>query len=173
MKPIVLLDMDGVLVHKNQVLLDQLNEKYGTEFEKHDILDFHYNFMSHAQKNYMYHLWNQPDIYDDYELAQEDMLALDALRSFARVMVCTAPLEGHIQGKYSWARRYFGKNDIVLTHDKAMVRGDILVDDAIHNLEAFPGKAITFTQPWNLHYDSIQRVDKLSQIPLVAKELLS
>ena len=124
----------------------------------------------------MYHLWNHPNLYDNTELGQEEMRALEAMRSFAEVVACTAPLEGHIQGKYKWRRRHFKKGSIVITHDKSLIRGDILVDDAIHNITAFPGSTIIYTQPWNMHHDSINgssRVESFSQIPQVALDILT
>ena len=170
-RPTILLDMDGVLVHNNQKFLDKLNETFGTRYKRDDITDFHYSNFSYEQRNYMYHLWNQPWVYDHAELGQEEMKAINELRKMARVVACTAPLEGHIQGKYRWLRQHFDKEDITIAHDKNLVKGDILVDDAIHNLQQFDGHTIVYTQPWNLDWLG-NRVERFSQIPTVAKVLL-
>jgi len=163
-KPTILLDMDGVLVHNNQRFLDLLNKKFGTSYAKTDIKDFHYSCFSYNQRSYLYSLWNGPDIYDDAELGQKEMKVIEKLRSLGRVVACTAPLEGHIQGKYRWLRKHFDKMDIIIAHDKTMVRGDFLVDDAIHNLDVFPGTPICYTQPWNLDWQGY-RVDSFQEIP--------
>jgi 5'(3')-deoxyribonucleotidase len=167
----LLLDMDGVLVHNNQNFLERLNETFGTSYEKEDVADFHYSMLSREQRSYMYNLWNQPWIYDDQELGQAEMAALEALRARVRVVACTAPLEGHIKGKYAWLRRYFHKRDITITHSKDLIRGDFLVDDAIHNLDAFPGTPICYTQPWNLDWLG-NRVENFTQIPIILEALL-
>jgi 5'(3')-deoxyribonucleotidase len=170
-KPVVLLDMDGVLVHNNQHFLDRLNEAFSTSYKSEEIVDFHYSMLSKEQRTYMYNLWNQPWIYDNKELGQHEMAALETLRSMCRVVACTAPLEGHIKGKYAWLRKYFDKNDIIITHSKDMVKGDILVDDAIHNLDSFPGIPVCYTQPWNIDWIG-NRVESFNQIPTVVQEIL-
>jgi len=167
---VILLDMDGVLVHNNQMFLDSLNKTFGTEFQKHHILDFHYSMFTPEQKSYMYNLWNQPWIYDKAELGQEEMKAINELRGLGRVVACTAPLEGHIQGKYRWLRQHFDKQDITICHDKNLIKGDVLVDDAIHNLDTFDGHTVCYTQPWNLNWIG-SRVERFSQLPLVIKAL--
>lgn len=39
--------------------------------------------------------------------------------------------------------------DIIICHDKSLIRGDILIDDNPNNLHDFPGVSITFAKPWN------------------------
>jgi 5'-nucleotidase len=51
------------------------------------------------------------------------------------VLICTSPLTASstcMQEKYDWVRHYFGQkmaSNMVITKDKTMVRGDILIDD--------------------------------------------
>lgn len=39
--------------------------------------------------------------------------------------------------------------DVIVAHDKSIVKGDILIDDNLKNCENFQGKSILFAQPWN------------------------
>lgn len=39
--------------------------------------------------------------------------------------------------------------DVIVAHDKSIIKGDILIDDNIKNCESFSGKSILFAQPWN------------------------
>ena len=39
--------------------------------------------------------------------------------------------------------------DIIICHDKSLIRGDVLIDDNPNNLHDFPGVSITFAKPWN------------------------
>ena len=41
-----------------------------------------------------------------------------------------------------------------MAQDKGMVKGDILVDDGVHNLEAFSGRKVLMTAPHNQQYDA-------------------
>lgn len=47
-----------------------------------------------------------------------------------------------------------GVKNVVLTHRKDLVTGDVLIDDAVHNLESFPGYKVLFNQPWNEGYNA-------------------
>jgi 5'-nucleotidase len=46
---------------------------------------------------------------------------------------------------------------VIKAHIKHWVRGDILIDDGIHNLEHFEGIRILYNQPWNQNDDRFIR----------------
>ena len=53
--------------------------------------------------------------------------------------------------------RYFPFLDwgrVIITRRKQMIRGDVLIDDGIHNLEGGQYKKILFTAPHNRYYDA-------------------
>ena len=53
--------------------------------------------------------------------------------------------------------RYFPFLDwgqVIITRRKQMIRGDVLIDDGIHNLEGGPYKKILYTAPHNRYYDA-------------------
>jgi len=73
-----------------------------------------------------------------------------------RVVVVTAPyyaVANWVPDRLKWLDENFGftKNDVVFASEKRNVRapGDVLVDDAVHNLVGFEDRGILFTQPWN------------------------
>lgn len=148
-RPIVLLDMDGVMVNHNQRHLDLLNEEFGTAYTYDQITDFEYSFLTSEQREFIFTCWKQQDLYAHDALTKDQLEVIDGLREIARVVACSSPMEGHIRSKYAFLTRYFEKHNIVLTRDKTLVGGDILVDDAPHNIKSFPGHAIVFDQPWN------------------------
>lgn len=39
--------------------------------------------------------------------------------------------------------------DVIVAHDKSIIKADIMIDDNIKNCENFQGKSILFAQPWN------------------------
>ena len=55
--------------------------------------------------------------------------------------------------KIEWLQKYFPYiKDVLISHKahvKHELRGDILIDDGLHNLEHWQGVGICFTQPWN------------------------
>lgn len=44
--------------------------------------------------------------------------------------------------------------DVVITYDKTLIRGDVLIDDAPHNLVGGEYKGIVFTAPHNIDFDA-------------------
>ena len=53
--------------------------------------------------------------------------------------------------------RYFpfiSPRQVIITGRKQMIRGDVLIDDGIHNLEGGEYKKILFTKPYNRAYDA-------------------
>lgn len=82
---------------------------------------------------------------------------LDALADHADVWICTKPLEANPHcrdDKAAWIRRHLGtdwERRLVLTPDKSLVRGDVLLDDAIklHWLETAEWQPVVFPTPWN------------------------
>jgi len=69
---------------------------------------------------------------------------IEALRSFGNVVCVTAPLEGSATWSHErllWLKKHFGfdKKHVVLTNNKALVRGHVLADDGPHNCEDWGG----------------------------------
>lgn len=152
--PIVLLDMDSVLVEHNFRHIEKLNEFFGTAYTPEDIVDFKYEGFEEEEREFIFEQWERPDLYDNDELSQAQLDVIDNLREFARVVVCTSPMAGHIASKYRFLLRYFDRHDIIMASAKYLVSGgDVLVDDAPHNIRDFSlytdGHAIIYDKPWN------------------------
>lgn len=146
-KPILLLDMGGVLVYHNHI--DALNAEFGTAYTRDDIIEFTYSNLPPEHAEFMFAQWHRHDLYDSNELTLEQQDVIDGLREMCRVVVCTSPSAGSIKSKSDFLRQYFDKDDIVIASDKTLVRGDMLVDDAPHNIHSFPGHVIIYDQPYN------------------------
>ena len=53
--------------------------------------------------------------------------------------------------------RYFpflSRDQVIITGNKQMIRGDVMIDDGIHNLEGGEYRKILFTAPYNKDYDA-------------------
>lgn len=97
--------------------------------------------------------------------ALEGIKALEELKN-VRVFICTtAPRRNPFapSEKRQWIAEYLGKewvNKFILTHDKTLVKGDILIDDRPDiNGESLPTwKHILYTQPFNLNIQGMPRM---------------
>ncbi len=75
----------------------------------------------------------------------------------ARVVFVTSCVKGMIDQKMEWLveHRFIESQrlmkDLIPATDKSLVRADILIDDAVHNVKSFLGHRILFDRPWNKH----------------------
>ena len=74
------------------------------------------------------------------------------------VYIVTATEPEHVEEKMNGLLfRYFpflSWNQVIITGRKQLIRGDVLIDDGIHNLEGGEYKKILFTAPHNRYYDA-------------------
>jgi 5'-nucleotidase len=127
-KPIVLIDMDGVLCN------------FGKRKEEF------------AAKGITGHrLWSHPDAYRDLDPIEGAIDAWHSLQEkYETYIVSTPPWSGPDawSAKRLWAEKFLGptaKHKLFLCHNKGLVRGDYLIDDRIANGVAdFQGKHIHF-----------------------------
>jgi 5'-nucleotidase len=136
---LILVDMDGVVAHFELRFLELWRERFPEE--KYIPLDKREGFYIHKEYG--------PDLYDkvrEITSAPGFFLSLPPIDGAIQgvtdlevmghqVLICTSPLSGTptcMQEKYDWVRKYFGRemaSSMVITKDKTMVRGDILIDD--------------------------------------------
>lgn len=79
----------------------------------------------------------------------------EMLSSGHRVIYVTSCLAGTADAKLAWLKRWrFLPNerqsrDFYASSDKSLINADVLFDDGIHNVEAFPRPAVLVEQPQN------------------------
>jgi 5'(3')-deoxyribonucleotidase len=76
------------------------------------------------------------------------------LRALGEVCIATSPYKGApfwIQERLVWLEREFGfaPDDVFNLSRKNWIEADVLVDDALHNAQDFPGRVLLLDQPWN------------------------
>lgn len=66
------------------------------------------------------------------------------------------------EGKLKWIKKHLPEFDlghVIVTKDKASVSGDVLFDDAPHQLSSFPGRAVALRYEWNKDVPNVVHVD--------------
>lgn len=58
------------------------------------------------------------------------------------------------------------------THVKHLLRGDILIDDGIHNLTKWQGVAILYTQPWNEANTDLPRANNWHEVDIMVRDAI-
>ena len=174
-KPILLLDVDDVLVESSRINITRVNAHFGTKYKFEEITTFSYTNMKpeHRQLIFSSECWHDQHLYDGIELTQEHLVTLEKLRHISRVVVCTSPLLGHIHSKYAFLCKHFVERDIIIASDKSIIGGHILVDDGPHNIVDFPGATVVFDRPWNRELTDYPRAHTFSDIYDKVEEILA
>lgn len=150
----IFLDMDGVLADTHSELLKRYNSEYGLDLKKDDLTAWD---LSQIQKEgtSLTKYFNMPGFFASlpvYEGAQKGVKALSSIKCI-ELFVATVSTKVGYSEKERWLQRHFPeipKNNIVFTARKDMLAGDIIIDDALHNVCPTNCKhAILFDQPWN------------------------
>ncbi len=136
---LILIDQDGPLADFERGFLEHWQAQYPGEFSIP--MDERREF--YLREEYPSHLTAQvdaiycaPGFYLDLPPTPGCLEALSALAELGHdVRICTSPLSRYdhcVLEKYRWVEKYFGREftkRIIVTKDKTIVRGDILIDD--------------------------------------------
>jgi 5'(3')-deoxyribonucleotidase len=62
--------------------------------------------------------------------------------------------------KMAWIKVYLPwlAKDAIITENKSNIRGDMIIDDSVRNLQHFLGVTVVMDRPYNRHYDADERV---------------
>lgn len=159
-KPIVLVDMDGVLVDFEEHFL----KCFMAEYPELPFIPVKERRVFYAQDDYPPEY--KPLIHSIFEsegffLTMPPMDgALEAMKTLAEkneVFICTAPFTSsrHCAGeKFEWVRKHLGEewlSRMVISKDKTMTRGDYLIDDkpAIVGVKKPEWEHVIFDAPYN------------------------
>lgn len=159
-KVVVLIDLDDTMTRLTRTWCHRLNQMHGTNVSEEDI-----------------HGWKISDYFPELTEAQvfapvhEDEFwrevepMVDAPKYIKKLMdegfevyICTASFFDTIKSKFEYVLgRYFpfiSWNQVIVTKNKQLVNGDILIDDGIHNLEGGRYKKVLMSAPHNRDYDA-------------------
>ena len=157
---IILVDMDDTIEQLLSALVKRANERFHRSAAVDDISDWSIVCAyPEIEKRQILNLMYEPGFWDTVEPVPG---AADALRYLMdkghQVYIVTATEFDHIPEKMERVLfRYFpflSPDQVIITGRKQMIRGDVLIDDGIHNLEGGEYRKILFTAPYNKDYDA-------------------
>lgn len=177
---VFLLDMDGVIADFIGKLLKIYKERYGVSYTHADVTHFMFEkCFDKATADKMYPLFNEPGFFADLEKIQHADETVTALLGLGHVEICTTPPKVHsgdnasrasvekktrslnhysVADKLVWINDHFPQlsKHVTLTGKKHLIRGDVLIDDGMHNIKpwcgAHPkGLGLVVEQPWNVN----------------------
>ncbi len=158
-QPTIAVDMDGVLLEYNREKVIPALQAAGYDITYEDVTEFAYESLLGPQAGAIaLGVINSPDIYDGIDPEPGAMEGLQKLRDLGyRVIIVTHSLPKMATAKIEWLHRHgIEDRDIVMMRDKRMVHADVLIDDAVHNVEPWltTGRpAVLVDKPWNRSWD--------------------
>ncbi len=137
----ILIDQDGVLADFEQAFYDiWQNSEYAKEFHAISLdnrnsffLDYQY---PEKYRDIIYQIISAKGFFENLPPVEGAIQAInDILADGNEVFICTSPLtpwKNCVSEKYAWVEKHLGDewvNRIILTKDKTLVDGHILIDD--------------------------------------------
>lgn len=156
----ILVDMDDTIEMLVEELVKRTNRKYHQNVAVEDVTDWAIApAFEGLTKQQILDMADEPDFWRSVEPVPG---AAEALKHFMdeghEVYIVTATEMKHVKDKMQdLLFRYFpflSWNQVIITCHKQLIRGDVLIDDGIHNLEGGEYRKILFTRPYNLQYNA-------------------
>lgn len=157
---IVLVDMDDTIENLLQAWVNYLNEHHGTAVKKDDVTEWDVSsFFPSIPKEQVYEPLCDDDFWKTVRPFENAAEYLQKLRDDGHeVFIVTASDYRAICSKMENVLfKYFSMftwNDVITTAHKQLVRGDVLIDDGVHNLVGGSYKKLLMDAPHNRRFDA-------------------
>lgn len=160
MKTTLLIDMDSVICD----LMTDWHELYNRDYNDHLTVE---KLKCWKSENYVkkecgikiYDYLDTPGLFLNLKPLKNSIDVLSRLHERHRILICTSSGTYAYTEKEKWVVKhlpFIGRENIIFSHQKDMIRGDLLFDDAPHHLEAFKKSnrvAVAMDYPYNRNVD--------------------
>lgn len=165
----ILLDQDQVICKWVERVLEWYNEDHGTGFTVNDVEDYWAleTILGPQGRPFIRACMRWPEFYTRLDAVPGAIDGVKELMSKGHEVriVSAVPKSAGIayHGKCQWIRDnmpFFNLDCFYAVNKKDEVRGDLLLDDGPHNIDAFKsvGIAVVFDRPWNQKTEGHHRV---------------
>lgn len=157
-RPIVLCDVDEVIAGMHTEFLRRYNRRWDDYLVHKDITSWEVSKIVKPEcGEKALDIFAEPDLYDNVLPIDGALEGIKELRYHdCRVVFVSSCPVGSADAKVAWllnhgfVPRTRTLPDVILGTDKSLIAGDVLIDDALHNVIAFnPRPTILFDQPHN------------------------
>lgn len=160
-KPIIFIDQDDVLAKHNEKVVKEMNRIHGTHFTMADITEWDLiSVLGEECKDIMF----KPEFFETLEpmeYAIENLRVLNESNLFD-IYIASAAHPSACHFKYKWFKEnmpFLEKKQLIFISSKFLLNGDLLFDDAPHNIVAFKsGEVVIFDKPYNRYLTNFDRV---------------
>ena len=156
----IMIDADDVLWAFIKGLCCWLNKKHGTNVSEEDVTDWH--VLQYFPSLTTDEVWEPTHCDEFWATVEARDGAIEYVKTLInegfKVYICTASDYRTIKPKFDQGFKrlfpFITQDQIIITKNKGLVCGDILIDDGIHNLENWRFKKVLMTAPHNQSYDA-------------------
>ncbi len=163
---IVACDMDDVTFNLVDSWLDRHDKKFNCKTNKEDIKSFEIHKYVKAGLEIYNMLEHEKGMYLNLPLNPKAKETIEKILKIGHFDVCfasaspkTAYFEKHMSIKQNFPD--FNTDNIIFTKNKALVNAHFLIDDGMHNIKAFRGIKILYSQPWNANAEELYNKEGL------------
>lgn len=159
----ILVDMDDTTCLLSKPWEQWIQENGDPDFKWTDVKSWYVDQYTNIGKN-CYQFLEVPGVFLALEPLPGAIKTIEKLRSLGhRIQFCTSPPNENAKiEKIQWLKHHFPwvdeTSDVVFSHNKQEVTGDILFDDRAKWLAEFPGTSIAMDTHYNKHFTSGFRV---------------
>lgn len=151
-----LVDIDDTISNFGEVLINALNYTHHTSFTKEDMDNWEWlrsNFKNPWLPTEHKYFWDKVSIDKDAINCLEKLV-----QKGEEVYLVTASFPNDMLGYKirktleNFNQKYINEKNVIVCYNKSLIKGDIRIDDGIHNL--YNGDLnILLTRPWNKNFD--------------------
>jgi 5'-nucleotidase len=159
-KVIVLIDLDDTMTHLVRAWCQWLNHRHGTKVTEDNIIGWKIaDYFPELTERQVFEPVHMDVFWKDVEPMEGAQKYIKLLIDEGfDIYVCTASSFDTIKSKFEYVLgRHFpfiSWNRVIVTKNKQLVNGHILIDDGVHNLEGGAYKKILMSAPHNKSYDA-------------------
>ena len=156
---VILVDMDDVLEQLVEAIVKYNNSRYGTDVSSYDVVEWN---LAKAFPTLTREMVYSPEYDEEFWTSVEPMPDADrVLRKLIdeghEIYVVTASMYQTIKQKmddllFRWFP-FLDWDHVIVTANKQMINGDVLIDDGPHNLTGGSYRKILFDRPHNRGFD--------------------
>ena len=151
-----LVDIDDTISNFGEILIRELNNIYNTSFTKKDMNNWEW------LKDNFKNPWIPTESKEFWDKVSIDKDAINCLEKLVQkneeVYLVTASFPNNMLGYKirktleNFNQKYINEKNVIVCYDKSLIKGDVRIDDGIHNLYN-ESVNILLTQPWNKNFN--------------------
>lgn len=164
----ILIDLDSTITNFGEVLLRYLNQRNGTNYAYHEINNWHWfdeNFFDPWEPLRYAQFWDNVKPYPNAIKVIENLVDEGNEVYIVTASFFIPSLSKKINNTLSWFNfSAINESNIIIAKRKDIIEGDVLIDDGLHNCEAYPGMVLLYNQPWNQKKDWTFRAHNWNEV---------